>query len=223
MTDEITMPRKIILKSQANDDGVGGCWVKKCRGKVYRLADGKDESDAQAYDAALLQWQQIKQQLDAAAPRRYQRDYEREIENWELMLSKCGEYGQSQLATLATRVLQRLQSKLALPKLEPLAPSYKCLLGKHRRVSRREVIRLLSGNGKEDPDLRYCFVINDSLSTWCPDVGRFRIYFIEDRLYVARLEYIRETHVRYLGVETGIVTKNSIPTVRASKIREFDL
>lgn len=76
------MPRSFKLTWQPGVEGRSGRWRRKYRGKVYYFDGGHGKSDREAYYRAVEKWEAKKTEVDAAAPRQYQLDYEAEITVW---------------------------------------------------------------------------------------------------------------------------------------------
>ena len=114
------MPRKYKLTWQAGSESRNGRWRKKYTGKVYYFDGGRGKSDRDAYEAALTAWEATKVEVDAAAPRPHQLDYEHTIAEWEQVLAWSNRHGDQETAGLAFQKLEMLRRRLAAPVLKPL-------------------------------------------------------------------------------------------------------
>lgn len=115
------MSRTLKLTWQAGRDGRSGRWRKKYRGKVYYFSGGRGKSDREAYDDAVKQWELEKLKADAAAPRKYQAQYETEIGLWDQVHNWATRHGDSVMAQLAFDKRAELSSRLEAPILKPLS------------------------------------------------------------------------------------------------------
>ncbi len=115
------MPRKFKLTWQPGGQGRSGRWRKKYKAKVHYFPGGRGKSDRDAYDAALAEWERLKPRIDAAAPKSHQVDYERAIQEWELVLSWCRKNREEEMAELAIAKLTSLRKGLSVPKPKPVS------------------------------------------------------------------------------------------------------
>lgn len=114
------MPKNIKLTWQPGVGNREGRWKKFYRGKAYYFPGGKGKSDREGYDAAWTAWEAHKAKIDQTAPRKYQRDYERCIDQWEQVLAWCNRYGDKEHAHQATVKLVDLRRRFSASKLSPL-------------------------------------------------------------------------------------------------------
>ncbi len=117
------MPKTIRLSWQLGIGNREGRWKKVYRGKAYYFPGGKGKSDRDGYDAAWAAWEALKARIDLLSPRKYHRDYEAAIDQWEQVLAWCNRHGEPQLAESAFQTLGVLHKMLAAPILEPLPRS----------------------------------------------------------------------------------------------------
>ena len=114
-----TMARSFKLTWQG-ESGRSGRWKKQYKGKFYYFPGGTGKSDRNAYFAALEAWEQLKVKIDATAPRKYQQDYEKCIDQWEQVLAWCNQHGDKHNADQAAKRIAYLRRKLTDSKLSPL-------------------------------------------------------------------------------------------------------
>lgn len=114
------MPRSFKLTWQPGVEGRSGRWRRKYRGKVYYFYGGHGKSDREAYYRAVEKWEAKKTEVDAAAPRQYQLDYEAEITVWGQVYAWSNRHGETATAQLAYEKQERLRALLNAPVLKPL-------------------------------------------------------------------------------------------------------
>lgn len=117
----LSMPRKFKLTWQGGTGLRGGRWRKKYKGKVYYFDGGRGKSDREAYEAAVSAWEATKVELDAAAPRPHQLQYEQTIAEWEQVLAWSNRHGDQETAGIAFQKLETLRRRLAAPVLKPIS------------------------------------------------------------------------------------------------------
>ena len=113
------MPRSFKLTYQEGVRGRQGRWRKMYQGKVHYFPAGRGKYDQDAYKAALAAWEALKRDLDAAAPRAHQLDYEAALSEWEQALAWSARYGDLAMAELAMGKVQSLRDRMAAPVLSP--------------------------------------------------------------------------------------------------------
>ena len=113
------MPRAVKLTWQSGK-GRPGRWRKVYKGKAYVFPGGKGKTDMAAYDAALVQWERMKVEIDRTAPRKHQKDYERCIDEWERVRAWSSRYGDKERAEQAEFKVAGLRRRFAALKLAPL-------------------------------------------------------------------------------------------------------
>lgn len=117
------MPRKFRLTWQSGNDGRGGRWRKKYKGKMYYFPGGNGKYDKEAYEAALSTWGIEKVRLDANAPRDHQEKYEQVLEEWEQVFAWSNRHGHQEMAAVAYDKMKTLRTRMEAPVLTPLRPS----------------------------------------------------------------------------------------------------
>lgn len=115
------MSKTLKLTWQPGRDGRAGRWRKKYQGKVYYFSGGRGKSDREAYENAVRQWELEKLKADAAAPRKYQAEYEDEIDLWDQVRTWAQRHGDMAMAQLAFEKRELLRSRLAAPILKPIS------------------------------------------------------------------------------------------------------
>ncbi len=115
------MSRSLKLTWQPGVGGRSGRWRKKYLGKVYYFDGGRGKSDRKAEENAIKEWERAKLKADAAAPRKYQRDHETEIDVWDQVLSWSTRHGDTAMAQVAYEKREKIRSQLAAPILKPLS------------------------------------------------------------------------------------------------------
>jgi integrase len=115
------MPRNFKLTWQPGINGRAGRWSKKYKRKRYYFPGGSGKFDREAYEAALVAWEDKKREIDAAAPKPHQVEYEQEIDKWELALAWCRKHvGEEEMAELAMAKLTLLRKRFSAPKPRPI-------------------------------------------------------------------------------------------------------
>jgi hypothetical protein len=111
------MPRKRRELTWQNGTGRRkGRWKKVYRGKAYYFTYGTSKSDTAGYKQALKAWQKKKAEIDAEkaqAPKPHQEDYNRAIEEWELVLGWSLEHDDERYVVIAREKIKDLKRRLA--------------------------------------------------------------------------------------------------------------
>ena len=118
-----SMPKDLKLTWQEGGNGRQGRWKKFYRGKYHYFSGGRGKSDRDAYDAALAAFEKKKIQLDGAAPKPHQEEYEKVIQEWESVRLWCRENGEPQWEEIAAAKLDDLRKRLAGPKPSKIVPA----------------------------------------------------------------------------------------------------
>ena len=115
------MGRTLKLTWQPGNDGRAGRWKKKYKRASYYFPGGRGKSDRAAYQQALLAWEVRKREIDRTGTRKFQDEYDAEIDTWEQVLLWCRQHDEEELAHEAHERVERLRSIVTQPKLKRLA------------------------------------------------------------------------------------------------------